>query len=64
MTYKMKLNLNDGSTIISPKIAPNNPNHNYDNPEIAREIEKTGHSMMKYKLIKKYMILKGNDDAS
>lgn len=47
MPYKLKLTLADGSKIISPVIAPNNPEHNYDDYSICNEIVKTGASMVR-----------------
>lgn len=44
--YRLAL-FTKGKTIISPIIAPNNPNHGYDSPRIKREIERTGRSMTK-----------------
>lgn len=46
MPYRLKLLFADGSFIVSPFIAPNNPNHTFDELSIVKEIHKTGTSLV------------------
>ena len=48
MSFRLKLLLIDGTVIISPIIAPNNPKHTYNDLSIADEIGKIGGSIVKY----------------
>ena len=46
MPYKLELTLKSGDVVISPKIAPNNPCHNYNSYYICNEIVKLAARMI------------------
>lgn len=45
--FTLQLILEDGSIIVSPPIAPNNPNKDYNDLSIPKVIHNTGISMVK-----------------
>jgi hypothetical protein len=59
MPFRMKLITFDDEEIISPRIAPNNmkSKYGYNDRRIIKEINKTGNSMVKFKIIKSYELI-------
>ncbi len=61
MPFRMKLKTFEDEVIISPIIAPNSLTSKYNDRRIIKEINKTGKSMIGFKIIKSYNVIETDE---